>query len=78
MSPYLPVTDAVLSRARSDPVFRQRLLERNLEVLLEGMKKLRGSVSPNEADARRLREGVVLAVRLAELIQNADPRIRIS
>ncbi len=78
MSPFLPVTDADLSRARSDPTFRQRLLEQNLDVLLTGMKRLRGSAAPNGAGAKQLREGVELAVRLAELIQNADHHGRIS
>jgi hypothetical protein len=78
MSPFSPVTDADLSRARSDPAFRQRLLEQNLEALLVGMKRLRGSAPAAGPDARQLREGVELAVRLAELIQNADPHGRIS
>lgn len=77
MSPFSPVTDADLSRARLDPAFRQRLLEQSLEALLGSMKKLRGS-APNGAGTRQLREGVELAVRLAELIQNADPRGGIS
>ncbi len=77
MSPFSPVTDADLSRARSDPAFRQLLLEQNLEALLAGMKKLRGS-APHGAGTKQLREGVELAVRLAELIQNADHRGRIS
>jgi len=79
MSAFSPVTDADLSRARSDPAFRQRLLEQSLEALLAGMKKLRGAAPANGgAGARQLREGVELAVRLAELIQNADGRGRIS
>jgi hypothetical protein len=78
MNPFLPVTDADLSRARSDPAFRQRLLEQSLEALLASMKKLRGSGAPNGAGTRQLREGVELAVRLAELIQNADHRGGIS
>lgn len=73
MSPFLPVTDADLARARIDPIFRQRLLERNMEALLSGMKKLRGAPSAG-GDPKKLREGVELAVRLAELIQNADNR----
>ena len=55
-----------------DPAFRQRLLEQNLEALLAGMKRLRGGAAPGGADARQLREGVTLAVRLAELIQQGD------
>lgn len=78
MIPFSPVTDADLSRARSDPAFRQRLLEQSLDALLAEMKKLRGSTVPNGAGAKQLREGVELAVRLAELIQNADHHGRIS
>ncbi|MFZ0610185.1 MAG: hypothetical protein WAM75_21180 [Xanthobacteraceae bacterium] len=73
MEPFSPVTDADLGRARTDPIFRQRLLERNMEALLSGMKKLRGA-PPAGGDAKKLREGVELAVRLAELIQSADAR----
>jgi hypothetical protein len=78
MSPFSPVTDADLSRARSDPAFRQRLLEQSLEALLASIKKLRGSAAPSGAGTRQLREGVELAVRLAELIQNTDHRRGIS
>ena len=78
MSPFSPVTDADLSRARSDRAFRQHLLEQSLEALLTGMKRLRGSTPPTGPDAKQLREGVELAVRLAELIQNADHPGRIS
>jgi hypothetical protein len=79
MNTFSPVTDADLSRARSDPEFRQRLLEQNLEALLTGMKRLRAAAAPAKGSgARQLREGVELAVRLAELIQNADRPGRIS
>ncbi len=78
MSPFSPATDADLSRARSDPAFRQRLLEQNLEALLAGMKKLRGSAPSGGAGAKQLREGVELAVQLAELIQKADGQGRTS
>ena len=75
MSRFSPVTDADLTRARTDAPFRQRLLEQNLEALLAGMKRLRGGAAPpSGAGAKQLREGVELAVRLAELIQNGDPR----
>jgi len=78
MSPFSPVTDADLAQARRDPAFRQRLLEQNLEALLTGMKKLHGAAPPSGAGAKELREGVELAVRLAELIQNTDSRGRAS
>ena len=69
MGIYAPVTDEELTRARSDPAFRQRLLSQNLEVLLSGIKKLRKADAPTGEGAKQIREGVELAVRLAEIIQ---------
>jgi hypothetical protein len=76
MGTFSPVTDADLARARGDRTFRQRLLEQNLEALLAGMKKLHKGDPSTGANARQLREGVEMAVRLAELIQNAGGRPR--
>jgi hypothetical protein len=70
MSGFPGVTDDDLVRARSDPAFRQRLLTQSLETLLAKMQKLRKSAS--SADDNQLREGVELAVRLAELIQRVE------
>jgi hypothetical protein len=78
MRDFSPVTDADLARARSDRVFRQRLLEQSLEALLAEVKKLRKSNPSADANAKQLREGVELAVRLAEIIQNADGQTRLS
>ena len=70
MSAYEPVTDTELARARTDPAFRQKLLEQSLETLLAGLQKLRQTAAPkNNAAAAQMREAVELAVRLAELIQ---------
>jgi hypothetical protein len=71
MSTFAPVTDAELARARDDPAFRQKLLSRSLEILLGELQRLRRAQQPNSAGAKQIREGVELAVRLAELIQNA-------
>ncbi len=76
MGTFSPVTDADLERARLDRTFRQRLLEQNLDALLMGMKRLRGTGPSAGADAKRLREGVELAVRLAEIIQDAGGQAR--
>ena len=70
MGTFSPVTAADLAHARSDPAFRQKLLTQNLEVLLAGINTLRRAVPLAGADAKQLREGVELAVRLAGLIQN--------
>jgi hypothetical protein len=69
MGIYAPVTEAELARARSDPAYRQKLLSLNMEALLAGLKKLRKAPAPSGAGAQQIREGVELAVRLAELIQ---------
>jgi hypothetical protein len=73
MSTFPGVTDDDLNRARSDPAFRQKLLTESLETLLAKIQKLRkaaGSSAP--AGTPQLREGVELAVRLAELIQKVE------
>jgi hypothetical protein len=70
MKRFAPVTDTELARARSDPAFRQKLLQRTLDALLSRLRKER---QPRRATAsdEQVREGVALAVRLAELIQSA-------
>jgi hypothetical protein len=78
MSKFSPVTDAQLVRARSDPAFRQQFLSQNLELLLAGLRKARSAGPPARqgAIASQIREGVELAVRLAELIQTPRARPR--
>ncbi len=68
MRKSLLVTDADLARAREDPAFRHRLVADSLDLLLTELKRLRAA----GADAKRtrqIREGVDLAVKLAELLQ---------
>ncbi len=67
--PFAPVTEAELAQAREDPAFRQLLLTRNLELLLGRLQKQRQASRAATATASQIREGVTLAVRLAELIQ---------
>jgi hypothetical protein len=66
---FSPVTEADLDRAREDPAFRHKLLQQNLDVLLRKLEKQRQNARSDTADASQMREGVTLAVRLAELIQ---------
>jgi hypothetical protein len=64
------VSEDDLERARRDPEFRQQLLAHNLERLLEAlndMRKVPDNKSPDAA--RQIREGVDLAVKLAERLQ---------
>ena len=69
MDPFAPVTEAELAQAREDPAFRNRLLTRNLEILLGKLQKQRQAPHSATASAAQMREGVTLAVRLAEMIQ---------
>jgi hypothetical protein len=65
------VTDDDLARSRIDPEFRHRLVADNLELLLNQLNRLRNG----KTDARRakqIREGVDLAVQLAEILQRIE------
>jgi hypothetical protein len=73
MSEFPAVTEADLSRARTDPAFRQKLLQQSLDVLLGRLQKERQLLSSATAKSGQMREGVDLAVRLAELIQMSEP-----
>lgn len=76
MAAFAPVTEAELSRARSDAAFRQQLLQQSLEALLAAVQKLRHAAPAAGSDAaKQMREAIELAVRLAELIQGAAKRV---
>ena len=73
------VSEDDLERARSDPEFRQQLLAHSLERLLEALNAMRKIPANDSAEAaRQMREGVDLAVKLADRLQqntrNSDPR----
>ena len=65
------VTDEDLARSRVDPEFRHRLVANNLELLLDELKRLRSSKT-DESRAKQIREGVDLAVQLAEILQRIE------
>jgi len=73
MADFNAVTDETLERARHDPTFRRKLLSENLDMLLKRLNKMRAS-SPalDKTSARQIRDGVDLAVRLAEMLQQAQ------
>ena len=72
MAAFAPVTDAELARARTDLVFRQKLLKQNLQTLLARVQKLRNAApAAQSVGAKQMREAIELAVRLAEMIQDA-------
>jgi hypothetical protein len=63
------VTEDDLARARSDPEFRQQLLAQNLERLLGALNRMRRASDTGPDTARQIREGVDLAVELADRLQ---------
>jgi len=64
------VIDADLARARIDAAYRQKLLQQTLDALLNRLQRERQPRTATATDAQ-MREGVNLAVKLAELIQAA-------
>ncbi len=62
------VTEDDLARARIDPEFRQHLLAANLDRLLEALNRARRG-TPDAQTAGQIREGVNLAVKLADRLQ---------
>jgi hypothetical protein len=72
MAEFAMVTDEELARARQEPEFRRKLLADSLDVLLATLNQLRSSKqSLDPTCARQIREGVDLAVKLADLLQAA-------
>ena len=63
------VTADDLARARKDPAFRQQLMAENLDLLLEALNRMRRASSNTPESARQMREGVDLAVKLADRLQ---------
>jgi hypothetical protein len=73
------VTDEELAQARRDPVFRQQLLAANLDHLLGALARLRASDQANQPlPAQQLREGVQLAVKLADMLQKTGMSAHLS
>jgi hypothetical protein len=72
------VSDDDLARARSDPTFRQQLLAENLDRLLTALNTMRRATIASPDAARQMREGVDIAVKLADRLQeyrvNPGPR----
>jgi hypothetical protein len=58
-----------LARARKDPVFRQKMLAHHLDRLLSALNRMRRSGGDSPEAARQIREGVDLAVKLADRLQ---------
>jgi len=71
------VSDDDLARARIDTAFRQQLMAASLDRLLSVLNHMRREGDDNPERARQIREGVALAVKLADRLQledNSGPR----
>jgi hypothetical protein len=64
------VTDEDLARAQQDPEFRQRFYADHLDRLLEKLNQLRKAGGADSQRARMIKEGVDLAVKLAEKLNS--------
>jgi hypothetical protein len=78
MSDPSAITDEDLARSRADPRFKQQLLSKSLENLLESMHRLQNSArGAQPAGARQLREGAVMAAHVSDLIRKIDEKLQI-
>ena len=68
------ISEDDIERARIDPAFRQQLLAENLERLLHALNTMRRNGDADPASARQIREGVDLAVKLADRLQKNEQR----
>jgi hypothetical protein len=70
MSEFASVTDADLERARHDPEFRRQLLTASFERLIARLQAMSDApAEPDSPEARQGREGLDLAVKLANILQ---------
>ena len=69
------VSEHDLTRARADAAFRQQLMADSLERLLEALRlrRMRKADDPSPQTDRLMREGVDLAVQLADRLQAGMP-----
>ncbi|MBV9555605.1 MAG: hypothetical protein JO254_00860 [Pseudolabrys sp.] len=60
------VSEDDLARARQDPVFRQRFYADQLDRLLDALNNARKTSNPTAEQAKMIKDGVDLAVKLAD------------
>lgn len=65
-------TEGDIERARNDPAFRQQLLAHSLERLLAALNNMRKNNDKDPASVRQIKEGVDLAVKLADRLHQKD------
>jgi hypothetical protein len=72
------VNDEDLARARKDPAFRQRLLADYLDRLLDALNRMRRSGNNSQESAQQIREGVEMAVALADRLHRVGSPSRVA
>lgn len=70
------MTEADIARARTDSVFKQRLLTSKLELLLAELGRQQKASHHDPSRAPRIREASELAARLADIIRELDDQHR--
>jgi hypothetical protein len=71
------ISEADILRARQDPQFKQALLTKSLEQLLETLHRMqRAADRLPTSEAAHLREGALMAVQLADRIRAIDNNLR--
>ncbi len=69
------ISEADIERSREDPRFKQVLLARSLEQLLDSLHRMQHSPQVAAANAVHLREGALVAVDLADRIRAIDEQL---
>jgi hypothetical protein len=71
------ISEADILRARADPHFKQALLAKSLERLLDTLHRMqRAAHHLPPAEAAHMREGALMAVELADRIRAIDENLR--
>jgi hypothetical protein len=76
MSEFIPITDEMLEKARSDRNFRNMLLSEHLNRLMVAMGRTRDRVGTDPGAAAHLQEGARLAVKLTEMLNGVGAKHR--
>ena len=71
----LAISEADIARSRADQRFKQVLLAKSLEQLLDMLYRLNHTDRLRPADAQSMREGAEMAAQLADLIHAIDERL---
>jgi hypothetical protein len=69
------ISDTDIERSREDPRFKQVLLARSLEQLLDSLHRMQHAPELAATDAAHLREGALVAVDLADRIRAIDEQL---